>query len=99
MKIPTDQIEVKKKIGKSGNSDIYRLKTRGGLHVVYNSNGTVLGSGPHRMVAQHIAEKFDNDIVWTELSKSDHYDVSDFAHVLPEYYELTTEMRKAQSNG
>lgn len=96
MNIPSAQIEFKKKVGKAKDKDLWHVKTKGGLHVIVDYLGKVVGSGPHRAVARHIAQRFEPDAVWTELSKSDHYDVSDFQHLLPEYEALTAEMRKLQ---
>jgi hypothetical protein len=99
MNVPSSQIEFKKKVGKSDDKDVYHIKTTGGLHVVYKDEGkpTILGAGPHRAVARHLASKFDDRITWTELSKSDHYDVESFQHLLPEYEALTEAMRKMDS--
>lgn len=96
MNVPQTQIVFKKKVGKSGSSDITHIKTVGGLHLIVNGKGTVLGSGPHRAVARKIAGSFDPDINWTELSKSDHIDESVYEHLLPEYRDLTRQMRAAQ---
>ncbi len=96
MNIPEAQISLKKRVGKSKAGDVTYIKTVGGLHLVVNGRGIVLGSGPHRAVARHLAQQFDSDLQWTELSKSDHVDPSYFQHLLPEYEALTREFRKAQ---
>lgn len=96
MNIPESQIVLKKKVGKSKTGDVTYLKTVGGLHLVVNGRGTILGSGPHRAVARHLAQQFDPELQWTELSKSDHVDVAYFQHLLPEYEALTREFRTAQ---
>lgn len=98
MQITQNEIEFKRKVGKSGTRDIYHVKTRGGLHVMARSDGTVLGAGPHRAVARHLAQKFEPDAEWTELSKSDHVDFDVFAHLVPKYEEITIKMRAIQEN-
>lgn len=98
MQITQNEIEFKRKVGKSGTRDIYHVKTRGGLHVMARSDGTVLGAGPHRAVARHLAQKFEPDAEWTELSKSDHVDFEVFAHLVPKYEEITVKMRAIQED-
>jgi hypothetical protein len=98
MQITQNEIEFKRKVGKSGSRDIYHVKTRGGLHVMARSDGTVLGAGPHRAVARHLAQKFEPDAVWTELSKSDHVDVEVYEHLLEKYEDVTIKMRAIQED-
>jgi hypothetical protein len=98
-----------KKIGLQGKKPVYQFRTKGGLYIVgtpkKNNSGGIefLGSGPHRQVARIIAErnvaqKNEEDIVWTELSKSDHVDPDHFALILPEYEELTQKLRLANGD-
>lgn len=96
MNIPAAQIEFRKRVGKAKGKDLWHIKTKGGLHVIADYLGKVVGSGPHRAVARHITERYEPDATWTELSKSDHYDVQDFQHLLPEYEALTEKLRKMQ---
>lgn len=96
MNIPATQIEFKRKVGKSKGRDIYHVKTRGGLHVMALDGGRVLGYGPHRAVAKDIAQKMEEDLEWTELSKSDHVEREAYEHLLPKYTELTVRMRALQ---
>jgi len=95
MNVPETQIAVKKTVGKIDGKPVRYVKTVGGLHLIADWKGQVLGAAPHRAVARHIASK-KADIEWTELSKSDHIPVEAFAHILPEYEALTNEFRKAQ---
>lgn len=95
MNIPSSQIQLKKKVGKADGKDITHIKTVGGLHVIVDHKGDILGAGPHKMVARHQAGKY-RDITWTELSKSDHLSIEAYAHLLPEFEALTLEMRKMQ---
>lgn len=99
MDIPTSQIEFKRKVGRSGGSELWHIKTYGGLHTIFKTMGKsmrFIGSGPHRAVAQRVAEKFDPEIVWTELSKSDHIDEAVIAPLVAEYYKITLQARKLQ---
>lgn len=92
------------KVGKLGKKDVYQYKTKGGLYMVGVSKVggmEILGSGPHRAVARIVAEKEvakkaaeDDELVWTELSKSDHVPPEHYEFILPEYEELTGRMRK-----
>lgn len=93
--IPQAQIAVKKTVGKTDGHPVTYVKTVGGLHLITNHRGTVIGSGPHRQVARHIAARHA-DIEWTELSKADHLPLEAYQHLLPEYEELTKQLRAAQ---
>jgi hypothetical protein len=96
MNVPESQITVKKTIGKLDGKPVRYVKTVGGLHLIADWKGTVLGAAPHRAVARHIASKNASGIEWTELSKGEHIPVENFKHLLPEYEALTNEFRKAQ---
>lgn len=97
MQIDTKQIDEKpKKVGNLRGKPVFHLRTKGGLHIlVMQKNGTyeTLGTGPHRAVARHIANKYEPDIVWSELSKSDHVDPEAYALILPKYEEVTEALR------
>jgi hypothetical protein len=94
IKISSDEIEFRKKVGKAKGHDLWYVKLRGGLHLITDHKGIPVGSGPHRAVARHVAKKFEPDAIWTELSKSEHYDVGDFEHLLPEWEAFTENLRK-----
>ncbi len=97
MQIPQAQIEQKKKVGKVNGRDVYHFKTRGGLHLMtMGDRGRVIGSGSHRAVARVTAQKTEPNVVWSELSKSDHYALEELEHLIPKYTELTLELRKMQ---
>lgn len=98
MQIPSGEIEFKKKVGKAKGKDVYHVKTRGGLHVMAMDGGTVLGAGPHRAVARHLAQKYEPGVEWTELSKSDHVDFEAYSHLLPKYETITQRMRELQKS-
>lgn len=97
MQIDRKQIDEKpKKVGNLNGKPIFHIRTKGGLHVlVMQKNGTyeTLGTGPHRAVARHIASKHEPEIVWSELSKSDHCSVDQFEFVLPKYEAITDALR------
>lgn len=91
------------KVGKLGKKDVLQYRTKGGLYMVgvaKTGGMEVLGSGPHRAVARIVAEnninKFhdEDELIWTELSKSDHVDPQHYEFILPEFEELTGRMRK-----
>lgn len=98
MDITGKQLVLKKKIGLCKKGDVIYAKTKGGLHMVFippsaGKKPEFLGFGPHKAVARHIAEENEPDLMWTELSKSDHYAKEDFEHLLPEYREMTVQAR------
>jgi hypothetical protein len=96
MTIPAAQIAMKKKIGQAEGKDLTYMKLVGGLHLITNHRGHVVGSGPHKAVARAIAKQHLNDITWTELSKSDHLPYEAYAHLMDEAVATTNELRKAQ---
>jgi hypothetical protein len=98
MDISPKQLVSKKKVGICKKGEVMYAKTKGGLHMVFVAPGEgkkpeFLGFGPHKAVARHLAEENEPDLEWTELSKSDHYNLEDFQHLLPEYRELTNQAR------
>lgn len=96
MQIPAAQIDFKRKVGKARGRDVFHIKMVGGLHLMALDNGRVIGSGPHRAVAKKIAKQYEEDLEFTELSKSDHVDDAAFEHLLPKYREMTQALRDAQ---
>jgi hypothetical protein len=96
MNIPTNEIVSKRLVGKLRGKGVWAIRTRGGLHVVGLDGGEVLGIGSHRAVARHISLSRNPDLCWTELSKAEHYPLSEIAHLLPEYEILTDRARKLQ---
>jgi hypothetical protein len=96
MKIPTNEIEFKKAVGKVKGRVLWHVKTRGGLHLMALDGGEVVGAASHRAVARHLAERQEPGLEWTELSKSEYYSFDDYAFLIPEAIEITNRLRKAQ---
>lgn len=100
MNLTTNQIDEKpKKVGDLRGRPVFHLRTKGGLHVLVMAKGAsfeTLGTGPHRAVARHIAQKHEPGIVWSELSKADHVNPESFQLILPKYEELTNALRAVQ---
>jgi len=94
--IPTNEIEVKKAIGKNKKGQAWYIKMRGGLHLVTDNDNKILGMASHRAVARHVAQMQDPDLEYTELSKSEYFAVSSFEHLIPEALELTKRIRDLQ---
>lgn len=97
--ITPDQIAYKKKVGHLGQTPVLEVGLIGGLHMIVKASGgktEVLGAGPHRAVARHIAKKKNPDIEFTELAKADHIEPEHFAHVLEKYEALTDHLRSLQ---
>ena len=86
-----------RKIGTLRGKDVFGMVTKGGLNLVSDSAGKILGAGPHRAIAKNIAEKNEPSLTWTELNKGDYIDPSHYQLLLPKYEELTRTMRSMQS--
>lgn len=101
MNLEAKQLESKpRKIGDVHGKAVYHLKTKGGFHVLAMQKASgfeTIGAGPHPAVARHLASKYEPDIVWTDLEKSEHVDPSLFALMLPKYEELTESLRALES--
>lgn len=93
--ITPDQVEYKKRIGKMEGQPVFEVGLIGGLCMVVDRRGQPLGAGPHRAVARHIAKKRNPTLEWTELSKADHVEEEHYAHLLPQYEELTDQLSAA----
>jgi hypothetical protein len=97
--ITADQIAYKKKVGKLGDNPVLEVGLIGGLHMIVKARAgktEILGAGPHRAVARHIAKRRNPDIEYTELSKADHIEPQFYESLLPKYEELTDQLRSAQ---
>ena len=95
MILTKEQIELKKKVGKSKGKDIWYYKGRGGPPLIADHTGKVIGAGSHRAVARFQAQREDPDICW-ELSKHEHFSYSDFEHLIPESDELLARIQALQ---
>lgn len=99
MNISPKQIKYRKKVGSTSedSKDIYEIGLIGGLHLIVKADGSkseIMGAGPHRAVARHIAQQKEK-IDFNDLRKSEEVSVQIFADVLPEYEDLTDRMRGA----
>lgn len=102
MDLRPEHIAYKKKIGKLDGNVIAEIATTGGLHLVgvaKSGKFEVLGAGPHRAVARHLALKKQPNIQFSELAKGDWIEPEHFEHLLPEWEYVTQEIRKAQGHG
>jgi hypothetical protein len=94
--ITPDQIAYRKKIGKLGNDNIMEIGLIGGLHLIAKAGSSgkaeILGAGPHRAVARHIAKKRNPEIQFTDLNKSDHIEPQYFEDLLPKYEGVTDQL-------
>lgn len=55
-----------------------------------------LGAGSHSGIAKFIAKKSFNDLEFDDMSKAGYINPEYFADLIPEYEELTLQLRKAQ---
>ncbi len=97
MDISKEQIKSRKVIGKSGRHSVYEIITKGGFHVVAiaKDKPEVVGTGPNRCIARHIAAQKCKDLVITELSKSDWEDPEHFQDLIPKYTAWTDRLNAA----
>lgn len=95
MQIPSEQITLRKKIGKSKGKDVWLLKTKGGLNVV-TVGSTIAGMGPHACVARRVAQNYEPEIQFTELSKGDYVPLDAYEHLLPTYEKASADLRALQ---
>ena len=96
--LTANQIASKKVVGKTDKGPVFLVITKGGLNLILEVDGkkvNSLGLGAHRSIAQHLASK-NADVTWTELSKSESWEVSEFTQLLPQYEALTNQVRKAE---
>lgn len=70
MKIPPEEIEIKKLAGTSGDGDpVLYVLSKGGLHAFFTKTKDEvksLGAAPHRAIATWLAEQHDPKIKWNE---------------------------------
>jgi len=88
-----------KKIGTLDGDSVVELATTGGLHLVAIARGgktEILGAGPHRAIARHIAQKKEPSMVLSELSKADHVPYEVMEPLLEKYEEETAYLRYLQ---
>ena len=96
---PKDLESAPTKIGMLANRPVFQAKTKGGYHMVFtHKTGStapeLLGAANHRAIARHIAAKKNEDLVFTELSKSEHINIEHYSHLIPDAIELTDRLRK-----
>lgn len=85
---PEELKEPPKKIGVLKGRPVFQCRLKGGLFVAVTNN-KVIGTGSHRAIMRHIAQKFEPEIEFTELSKSAHVGIEAYALLIPKYEELT----------
>lgn len=100
LNLSPEHVASKKKVGKKGSNPVWEVVTTGGLYVDILGKGSgfeIIGTGPHRAIARHIAESKIPDIVWNELSKGEDFlPVEEYEFLLPKYIELTDRFRALQ---
>lgn len=100
MNIPVAQVSYRRRIGRSGKNPVFGIGTVGGLHLVVaardNGGFTTLGAGSHPGIARFIAKRAD-DAIEFDLMKSEHLDPKFFEDLLPDYEELTAQIRAAEA--
>ena len=86
-----------KKVGTWKGEPVFAIRTKGGLNMVSDNKGKILGSGPHRAIARKIAEKNASGVEWNDLEKADWVDPAHYEFLLPKYEELTDKLRAMQA--
>lgn len=95
--ITPQHIAWKRKVGVKGQAPVVEMATTGGWHVIvtHEAGGPkFLAVGAHRALARHIAKKRNPDIKWTELQKSEEFDISTFEWLIPKYEAMTDALQQ-----
>lgn len=70
MKLTKEDIEKMEVVGKCQGGDVYHVLTKGGFNMIIRKldggEMRVLGKGPHRALARHMAESVDKNIQWND---------------------------------
>lgn len=101
IQLTPEQIAHKKKIGSLKGKPVFEIKTKGGFFVVAaagdaNKKSEILGTGSHRAIARHIAEKNAPEFKIDALEKSD-FELELYQEFIPYYEKLTDDLRRVQS--
>lgn len=97
MEIASREIAYKKKVGTLAGRTVFQIGTKGGLHLLVMTKGAgveTISAAPHPCVARHIAKKRYDDIVFSDLAKSEDIPVAAFEHLLPQFEALTDRLRQ-----
>ena len=97
IKITKEQIDpnqMPKKVGFKGRKPVLEFMTKGGLNCI-SLDGKLIGSGPHRGLARHIAQIQEPELVFDELTKSESFDLNVYKHLVPVWTEITNRIREA----
>lgn len=89
--IKPQEIAGKKEIGNLDGKPVYEISLKGGLYIIATPNGNgvkVLGSGPHPVIAKHIARKINPNLTITELMKSEELEIRYFERLVPYYTQM-----------
>ncbi len=101
MQITMKEVEGKpRKLGTLKGRPVMHVRTKGGLHIIAAPKGgsfETLGMAHHVAVAKHMAQRYEPDVVWTELSKSEHWDIRSYESLIPEAEQLTAQARALES--
>lgn len=86
-----------KEIGHLDGKPVFQIALKGGLFLIATPNGSsvkILGSGPHRVVAKHIAKKLHPNLVITELLKSEQLNINTFERLIPYYTDMVNKLNQ-----
>lgn len=95
MNILPQEVANRRIIGSLDGQDVYQIGLKGGLFILAKASKgqlEVIGSGPHRLVAQHVARKLHPRLIITELLKSEGVQEAHFIRQVPYYVELTNRL-------
>ena len=101
MVVEKREIESRKRVGTLKGQGVFEMVLKGGLCMIVactKSNGfETLGMAPHTAIAKFIAKSKTNDeIQWTELSKSEDAPYEAIAQFVPKYTAITDAIRARQ---
>lgn len=83
-----------RRIGETADGDdVFECVTKGGLTIIEAANARtgkkrVIGLGPHRALARHVAKSQTQGLKLTELSKSEAVGPEYWAHLIPDCLSL-----------
>lgn len=93
--------EKPRKIGSFNGKPVYGLRTKGGYHLIVTPKDgrfETLGAGPLAAVAKFIATRKNEGIEWSELEKSETISQESLNAILPQYEDLTKQIRTLQGD-
>lgn len=97
MRLAQNEVVGRRLVGKMGKAGVWLVSGIGGINVIADDAGKILGAGVVPGVARHVARTAHPGIVFDALDKSEAVDPAIIARHLPAAIELTARMVAAQA--